>query len=188
MPRRRRNAGFSLIELLMVISILGILAALIVPSLSPSLHDQLKTAARIVADDMAYGASLAVAHNSRYRFTFEPLQNRYILEHNGPNAALDVLPQTPFRSPSDPPALHYFDLDEIPRLGNAVRLDRVRTGGTSPQTVTDVEFDPLGATTRSEETIIWLTTGGGDGARFISVRIDPITGLAWVGEFQATGP
>ena len=188
MPRRHRNAGFSLIELLMVISILGILAALIVPSLSPSLHDQLKTAARVVADDMAYGASLAVAHNSRYRFTFEPLQNRYILEHNGANAALETLPQTPFRSPSDPPTQHYFDFDEIPQLGNAVRLYRVRTGGASPQTVTEVEFDPLGATTRAEETIIWLTTGSGGGTRYISVRIDPISGLAWVGAFQSSGP
>lgn len=188
MPRRHRTAGFSLIELLMAVSILGILAALVVPSLSPSLHDQLKTAARVVADDVAYGASLAVAHNSSYRFTFEPLQNRYVLEHNGPNAALDMLPQTPFRSPSDPPTRHYFDLDEIPRLGSAVRLYRVRTGGTSPQTVTEVEFDPLGATTRSEETIIWLTAGGGGGARYISVRIDPVTGLAWVGAFQASGP
>lgn len=188
MSRSRQHAGFSLVELLMVITILGILAAVAVPSLSPSLHDQLKTAAGIVAEDMAYGASLAVAHNSQYRFTFQPLENRYVLEHNGANPALEVLPQTPFRSPGDPPTRHFFDLDELPRLGTAVSLLTVRTGGASPQTVTDVEFDALGATTRSEETIVWLTTGSGAAARFISVRIDPVTGLAWIGEFQGTRP
>lgn len=188
MCRHRQHAGFSLVELLLVVAILGILAALVAPSLSPSLHDQLKTAARIVADDMAYGASLAVAHNSQYRFTFQPLENRYLLEHRGANPALDALPRTPFRSPNDPPTQHVFDLDELPRLGHAVRLLKVRTGGDAPQTVTEVEFDALGATTRAEETVIWLTTGNGAAGRYIGVRIDPVTGLAWVGEFQGTEP
>jgi prepilin-type N-terminal cleavage/methylation domain-containing protein len=189
MPRRTRTAaGFSLIELLIVISIMGVLAAMAIPSLNASLHDQLQSAAQIVASDLSYGGSLAVANGSNYRFTFDLPNNRYILEHTGANGALATLPRTPFRSPQDPPTQHIFDLDELPRIGAAIRLTAVGTTGTAPQKVTTLEFDQLGATTRNEETAIWLTGGFGSDARYISVLVNPVTGIASVGNFQGAAP
>ena len=71
MLHRRPTAGLTLIELLIVVAVMGILAGLVLPSSNPSLHDQLRSAAQILAGDLAYGRSLAVTHNSRYQFTFD---------------------------------------------------------------------------------------------------------------------
>ncbi len=81
----------------MVIVVMGILVGLVLPNSNPSLLDQLRSAAQILRTDLAYGQSLAVANNSTYRFTFDTQNNRYVLSHSGANAALDKLPDSPFR-------------------------------------------------------------------------------------------
>lgn len=189
MIRPRQSAGFSLIELLIVVSIMGILAAVALPSFNPGIHDQLQSAARIVASDLAYARSLAVANNSQYRITFDAARNRYVLRHSGVNAALDILPPAPFRSPSDPPKDHIVDLEALPRLGgHNIRLTAVTGPDNVALSSADLEFGPLGETTRSQETVVWLTGGAGDETRYLSVHINPVTGLTAVGQFTSIGP
>ena len=185
---RRRPAGFTLIELLIVVAVMGILAGLVLPRSDPSLHDQLRSAAQIMAADLAYGRSLAVTNNSEYRFTFDTESNRYTLEHSGDDAALDALPDSPFRSPDDPPTEQTVDLDELPRVGMGVRIVEVAAQASTPQSVDDVEFGPLGTTTRSEETVIWLGAGAGSATRFIQLHVNPVTGLTTVGSYSGAGP
>lgn len=172
----------------MVVSIMGILAALAIPSLNPSLRDELEGAARVVANDLNYGANLAVSNNSHYRFTFDVAENRYILEHGGADASLNALPRTPFRSTGDPPNQHVFDLDDLPRLGTGVRLAAVGTAAATPQRVTQLTFDPLAASTPAAGTVIWLAAGSAPQERYITVRVDPVTGLTWIGDFTGTPP
>ena len=186
--RCRQSAGFTLIELLIVVAVMGILAGLVVPRSDPSLHEQLRSAAQIMAGDLAYGRSLAVTHNSEYRFTFDTEGNRYLLEHSGTRVALDTLPDSPFRSPDDPPDQQIVTLEELPHVGPTVRIVNVAAQGSASVTVQDVEFGPLGGTLRSEETVIWLAAGQGAGTRYLPLHVNPVTGLTTVGNFSAVGP
>ncbi len=191
MPRCQRPiAGFSLIELLIVIAVLAVLVGLVLPSSNPTLHDQLRSAAGILRGDLGYGCSLAVANNSTYRITFDVNNNRYLLEHSNDDLAfapLDTLPDSPFREPGDPPTQHIVDLDELPRLGPSARLVTA-TAGDPPEPVVDVEFDSLGQTARTAPTTIWLAAGYGAETRYIWISVNPVTGLAQIGDYSATGP
>jgi prepilin-type N-terminal cleavage/methylation domain-containing protein len=175
---RRQSAGFSLIELLIVITVLGILAGLILPKADPAFHDQLRAAAQILRTDLAYARSLAVANSSTYRITFDTANNRYVLEHSGSRAALDTLPESPFRNAGDPPDQHIVDLDELPHVGSSVKILSATRLGAAPSAVDDVEFGPLGETTRSSRTAILLSAGHGPGTRFMKVIVNPVSGLA----------
>lgn len=177
-----------MIEVLIVIALLGILVGLALPDSNPSLYDQLRATALILKTDLAYGRSLAVANNSSYQVTFDAKENRYLLEHSGGNAALDKLPDSPFRNLGDPPDQHIVDLDDLPHLGPTVRILTVTKSLVAPQRVADVEFGPLGETTRTEETVIWLAVGQDRETRYQTLTIDPVTGLVEIGAYTSEGP
>jgi hypothetical protein len=120
--------------------------------------------------------------------SFDIAENRYILEHSGASAALDTLPDSPFRAPDDPPEQHIVDLDELPRMGPPVTLVVAATSEAAPRRVVDVEFGPLGETTRSQPTIIWLGCGQDSDRRYLALEINPVTGLTDVGDYTAEGP
>ncbi len=183
-----RRTGFSLIELLIVVALLSILAAAAIISSSPSAGGQLRAAAHTVAEDVAYARSLGVTYNSKYTLSFDAAANRYTLKHTGADATLDVLPAGVRIEYSNSTSEHVVDLDDTPNLTGGVRLVGVRTAGTTPTTVTTLEFGPLGETSRSEPTVVWLMIGVGDGLRFISVEVDPVTGLTTIGSVQGTPP
>ena len=183
-----RPSGFTLIELLIVVSLLALVAGMIIPHANPSFRDQLEGDAEILAGDVAFARSLAVSNDSNYRISFDITRNQFALTHQGTNPALDTLPRSPYALPSDPADQHIVRLASLPHLGGTARLHAVRALGSSPQAVSDVEFGPLGETTRPEETQIWLATGTGSATRYISVRINPVTGLTWIENFQATDP
>ncbi len=174
---RRSPAAFSLIELLIVIAVIGILAGLVLPRTNPSLYDQLRAAAQILRTDLAYGRSLAVTNQSTYRVTFDAAENQYVLEHSGPSAALDALPDSPFRRVTDPSEQYIVDLDDLPRVGPGVRIVAVGSSGAALQQVFDVEFGPLGETTRTDPTVVWLAAGHGPDTRYLVLTVNPLTGL-----------
>ena len=188
-PARRRNhRGLSLIEVLITLAIVSILAAMLIPQMGQQVPDQLLAVAEIVAADLEYSRSLAVVNNSKYRLTFEPTQNRYVLRHSGTNTLLHVLPASPFRQVSDLPDQQTTELSELPLAQPAVRLHCVVAAGGTLAFVSDVEFTPLGGTTRTQPTVIWLTCGSSAQQRFISIEVNPATGLVEIGSLTKTLP
>jgi prepilin-type N-terminal cleavage/methylation domain-containing protein len=180
------RCGFSLVELLIVLVVMGILTAALMPHFEPSQIEQLETTAQIVASDLDYARSLAVGNGSQYRVTFDATAGRYTLEHSGTNAALDTLPSSPFRRPGDPPDRHIVELDNLPHLGSDVEIaGLVAESGAA---VSEVEFSEMGALTQSDAVYVWLACGQGASRRYISVEIDAVTGLASMGEVIATRP
>lgn len=184
----RQNVGFTLIELLMVIALVGILAAVVLPSFEPSLNDQLRATARILATDLAYARSLAVTNNSRYRIVFSVKDNRYTLEHSGANASLNALPESPFSRESGAQKQMVVELDKLPRVGGEVHLAAVAEFNPSVAAASEVEFGPLGETTDAAWTIIWLRAGSGSRARYVLLLVHPITGLAEISSTTETAP
>jgi prepilin-type N-terminal cleavage/methylation domain-containing protein len=184
LPRARRarpSRGLTLIELLITLAVLSIVAAMLIPQLGQQSPDQLMAAAEIVAADVEYARSLAVVNNSKYQITFDVPANRYRLRHSGANTLLHVLPPSAFRRNDDPPDQQTTDLADLPLADPAVELVRVIAGDGMLTSVSDVEFTPLGGTTRIAMTTIWLQCGQSDDARFIPIEINPATGLVEIG-------
>ena len=188
-PISRTLRGVTLIELLIVVTILGILVGLVLVRYEPGIPDQLQAAGQVVVSDAAYCRSLAIANNSRYRLQFDLSSNRYWLAHSGTNSALNSLPSSPFRVAGEASTTQTTDLSKLPMLNSPITLAAVRkVGSSTEQDITTFEFDSLGALTQPEQATIWLCAGSGTGRRYISVQINPVTGIAEVGDLQVTAP
>jgi Tfp pilus assembly protein FimT len=186
--RRRQSSGYTLVELLIIVALMAILATLTIPAFESSLYDQLNAAASIVSADLSYARSLAVSNNSHYRITFDTDENKYVLRHSGANSSLNILPENPFRPQDDLSSEQTTDLDELPQVGATVRLAAVYHSPASPQTATRLEFGPYGETSRATATVIWLSAGTESIERFISLTVDPITGIVDIGEMTEVTP
>lgn len=186
--RSKPSLGLTLIELLMTIAVLGILAAILIPQLSGDLPERLTAAAQVVASDLDYARSLAVSNNSTYRITFDADLNRYVLKHSGTAAQFNTLPPSPFRQSDDPVTQQTTNLTNLPIPEPRVRLVAVMQMQGLGQETTQVEFNPIGGTTSPQTSVVWLSCGRGQLRRFISVSVDPITGLVTIGPHVSTLP
>lgn len=168
----------------MVVLIMAVLAGLLIPSFEPNIPLRLQSTAEVVAADIALVRSLAVANASTYEITFDPAGNEYYFEHTGSLTGLDNLPAAPFNNYADASTRRTTRLDDLPSLGQAARLAHVyeKPESGSPTAVTTLEFGPLGQTTRSESTVLWLVSGDGAARCFQSITVDPVTGLTTIGK------
>jgi len=186
-PRRPKNLGFSLLELLLVVLLVAIVAAAAINSSSVDGSTAVSSAAQLVTADLAYCRSLAVIHASRYEIVFRSAENRYTIRHSGPEPGLHTLPAAPFRRSDDPADEHRVYLADIPSLGAHVAIYDVVNQTTNAK-ITSLEFGPYGQTTSSSPTRIWLTAGGGPHTMYLPINVDPTTGLAMIGSMQTTPP
>jgi Tfp pilus assembly protein FimT len=172
----------------MTIAVLGILAAILIPQLGGDLPERLQAGAQVVSTDLDYARSLAVANNTSYRITFDAAGNRYVLRHSGPNAQFNTLPRSPFRQSDDPVDQQTTKLGMLPIPEPGVKLVAIVTMQGSPQATTSIEFTPLGGTASTSPTVVWLASGNGTLRRYISIGVDPITGLVTIGRPVAAMP
>ena len=102
--RQRLSAGFTLIELMVVLVIIGVLAALIVPNVLDRADDARATAAKTDVNNLMQALKLYRLDNQRYPTAEQGLQALLVKPTTGPVASnwksyLDKLPNDPWGRP-----------------------------------------------------------------------------------------
>ncbi|WP_394757365.1 type II secretion system major pseudopilin GspG [Rhodoferax sp.] len=102
--RRRLQAGFTLIELMVVLLIIGVLAALIVPNVLDRADDARVTAAKTDVNNLMQALKLYRLDNQRYPSAEQGLQALLTKPTTAPvppnwKSYLDLLPNDPWGKP-----------------------------------------------------------------------------------------
>lgn len=91
--RTRSNGGFTLLELLVVMVIMGFMAAMVAPRIGNSLVNlQLKTVAREISASLRYARNCAVSEKRRYTAEFDGERRRLTISSENQSAAAGSLP------------------------------------------------------------------------------------------------
>jgi prepilin-type N-terminal cleavage/methylation domain-containing protein len=158
--------GFTMIEMVVVLVILAIAAAIVVPMASSAGTTQLRAAVNIVAADLEYAKSMAISRGQRYAVVFDPATETYrIADESGTTIAHPVKQGFPYS----------VDFRADSRLGSVDIVTASFDGATA------VSFDYLGSpysgtgpgATPMNSGVITLRAGG----TMRTVSVEPVTGF-----------
>ena len=162
------SAGFTLIELMMVLVILSIAALMAVPMLSSAADVQIRAAANRLAADLDYARGLAVTHQQNYSVVFDPATESYSVQDAGGNV---------IDHPMNPGG---FQVD----FASDSRLSRVDLAATTFDHDT-ITFNYLGAPYSGAGTATPLNAGQitlQAGSFTMMVDVEPVTGYVSISQ------
>jgi len=161
-----RGSGFTMIELIMVVIIIGIAAAMVVPMMSSAGSMQIRAAVNMVAADLEYAKSMAISRGQPYSVVFDKAAETYrIVDQAG-----SVIPH-PVKKGSN------YVVD----FRNDNRISRVEIVDASFDATPKVTFDYLGSPYNGASTPLnsGVVTLGSQGITK-TVRVEPVTGFITV--------
>ena len=159
----QKKSGFTLIELVMIIVILGIVALAVMPKTMAEPRVKLEAACQKIASDLRYAQEMALAQQVRFGISFDIANEAYF--------AYRVSVATKAR---DPQTRNNFDVSFV-TLNEFKGIDIASTNFSNK-----VEFDSIGApydgngVILSSQGVITLQAQAGAYSR--TVRIEPKTG------------
>jgi len=159
MRSKRQSSGFTLVEVLIVVTIMALAAAIVVPRMTQAGQMQIQAAGRMIIADLLIAQNDAISHQATRRVVFDTATNRYWLA-DGTGSTAGVV----WKRDGSIVSSGAVDLDEDGRF-DGVTLVAANFNGQSY-----VEFDALG--TPTEGGIIDIRSGD------VSYRISvaPLTG------------
>ncbi len=152
------QAGFTLVELMIVIVIIGIAAAMAIPMMSSAASFQIRAGANMVAADLEYAKSMAISRGQNYSVIFDVANDSYQIEDQAGN-----LLQHPFKKGVG----DYYVVD----FRNNSRVDRVDITEADFDGVAKITFDYLGSPSSNSGTV---KLQADDAEKWITV--EPVTG------------
>ncbi|MDX9910752.1 MAG: prepilin-type N-terminal cleavage/methylation domain-containing protein [Phycisphaerales bacterium] len=181
MPRHPR--GYTLIEVLVVVTVLGIAGALVIPSMGQAGVLRIQASVRTIVADITFAQSDALAYQRGRAVMFEPDENRYTLVDVTGD---DLDPVNDVMYDRFRPGRQYIvDLDDDADFAGA-RISEVDFDGE-----TNLIFDELGGpvttpggTTPSAGGFVEVT--GADGQVF-RINVEAYTGRVTVQRIAAGG-
>lgn len=128
--KKHYQRGFTLIELIVVVVILGIAAFLTVPLVSNAADMQARAAANRIAADLDYAKGMAITHQRAYAVIFDPSGESYEI-HVDPDGADTVIdhPVNPgnfvvdFSTDRNFSRVDIVDADFDSHISNAITFD-----------------------------------------------------------------
>ena len=156
---RATNHGFTLVEIIMVVVIIAIAAAMAIPFAVSGADFQLGSAANIIASDLEYAKSMAISRGKNYSVIFAPASESYQIED-----ASGVIGH-PIKKGSD----------YIINFANDNRTARVDISSTSFTSDT-VVFDYLGSPDNGGTVNIQAGSGS------LVVNVEAVTGYITISE------
>ncbi len=158
----RQDSGFTMIEILVVVVIIGIAAMLVVPMMSAAASMQIRSAAKMIAADLEYAKSMAISRQKIYAVVFDDSAESYQIED--PNGII----AHPVRK----------GFQYVVNFSNDSRLDKVDIANVDFDSTSKVKFDYLGSPKNGSGTdlnsgVITLQAGGTS----ITINVEPVTGF-----------
>jgi prepilin-type N-terminal cleavage/methylation domain-containing protein len=158
----RKNSGFTMVEIIVVIVIISIAAMLAVPMFSSAADMQTRSVANMITADIEYAKSLAVSTQLDYCVVFDVAGDSYRIQKGG--SVIDH----PYKSGG-----------YIVALKSDSRISAVSITAADFDSQTAVSFDYLGSPYSGTNTVAPLNSGqvslqAGDFS--MTVTVEPVTG------------
>jgi len=88
---RHHASGFSMLEMLVVLLIIGVLAGIVVPKISRSIrHERVNRASQVLVQDLQNGFAIAGRQRAPVRLTFTPATKTYVFTDRATGTVLQT--------------------------------------------------------------------------------------------------
>ncbi len=167
-PRPSRRLAFTLIEVLVVVTIVGIIGAMVVPQLLSAGTLGLQGAARLVVADILFAQNEAIAAQESRKVIFDAANESYRLTRDV-GGTDETLTMGWVNGDTNNYVVDFTADDRF----NGIEIVSVQMGGVD---VTEIEFDDLGAPQQASEIQVLLRMQN----QTLTVRVAPFTGRVTV--------
>ena len=176
----RGSGGYTLLELMVVLVLMGVAAAMVVPNVRGSENIRIQTAVRAIASDIMYAQSDALAYQARRAVVFDPAGNTYwIAEVNSDELDFDTDAMYKVDGPDQ-----RFLVDVDITSGGAAQIVSADFDGDAILVFDELAGPVAGIDSDAPSAGGNIVVGGDDGTAY-QLAVEPYTGRVTVQRFGA---